>query len=266
MALIPGGYIILSRKLIESEIWDKPPLYLKVWIYLLSRAQHKPYKKLQRGELRTSIPEIMEACSWYVGYRKETPSKDQIYQVIDWLRKACEGVHESNDNPPMITTTRATHGLVINIEKYDLYQSPKNYESNTEGNNEKDTNITREQRQSDYINKNVKNDKNEQEVIMIISDDENKFINTLNQIEGYPLNKKIDVEMYKTLGERYPELDLLDAVKDYRQFKLDKPLKPNSNPRSQINTHFKNCVNWNKCLKEIKEKPKNNWRGSDKRL
>jgi len=38
--LIPGGYILLSRKLIESEIFKKPPLYIKVWNYLLLKAQH----------------------------------------------------------------------------------------------------------------------------------------------------------------------------------------------------------------------------------
>jgi hypothetical protein len=31
-AYIPGGYILLSRNLIESEIWNKPPLYLIISI------------------------------------------------------------------------------------------------------------------------------------------------------------------------------------------------------------------------------------------
>jgi len=43
---IPGGYILLSRRLIESEIWDKPPMYLKVWIYILTKARHKANQNL----------------------------------------------------------------------------------------------------------------------------------------------------------------------------------------------------------------------------
>lgn len=160
-ATIPGGYIILSRKLIESEIWNKPPLYLKVWIYLLSRAQHEDYKKLKRGQLWISIKDIQEACCWYVGFRKETPTKDQIYQIIDWLRKAYESNYESNEKAPMITTMKATRGMVINIEKYAFYQNPKNYESNKESNDEDDTKATGEQRAPNRINKNVKNVKNE---------------------------------------------------------------------------------------------------------
>jgi hypothetical protein len=161
--LIPGGYIIISRQIVDSEIWSKPPLYVKVWLYLLTMAQHSQYKGLKRGQLYTSIPDIIEACSWKVGARKERPTKDQIYQVIQWLRKGNEGGHESNTKATMITTTKATHGMLINIDNYDFYQDPKNYESNDEGNDEKATKGTRKQRQPDNINKNVNNVKNEQE-------------------------------------------------------------------------------------------------------
>lgn len=157
---IKGGYILISRKIIESEIFKKPPLYLKVWVYLLSSAQHKQYKGLEKGQLFTSIPEIQEACSHMVGYRKETPTKDQIYNILEWLRKRCEGLYESNDSTTMITTTKATHGLLVNIEKYSFYQDSKNYESNGDNNNEKTTKVEREQRQPNNINKNDKNDNN----------------------------------------------------------------------------------------------------------
>lgn len=159
--LIPGGYIFLSRKIIESEIWQKPPLYIKVWVYLLSKAQHKDYKNLKRGQLWTSIPEIQEACSWYVGFRKETPSKDQIYRIIDWLRKSYEQADEEGTTTSMITTTKATQGMLINIVNYDIYQSSENYERNAEQSNEKEMNATRTQRDANNINKNDKKEKNE---------------------------------------------------------------------------------------------------------
>lgn len=166
---ITGGYILLSRQLIESEIWDKPPLYIKVWVYLLTKAQHKKYKGLKRGQLYVSIPEIIEACSWYVGYRKEKPTKDQVFQIIDWLRRVDEAEDESDTSPTMITTTKATHGLLITIDNYSFYQDPRNYEGNSETNGEKVTEATREQRQHDNTNKNDKNVKN----------DKNKYIHDL---------------------------------------------------------------------------------------
>ena len=139
--LIPGGYILLSRKLIESEIWRKPPLYLKIWIYLLSKAQHKEYKNLKRGQLWITYQDIMEDCSWMVGARKEKPSKSQVFNILEWMRNTCsESNDESNSkattNETMITTTKATRGILITIENFNVYQNSKNYESNSENNDE----------------------------------------------------------------------------------------------------------------------------------
>jgi len=161
---ITGGCILLSRKIIESGIWSKPPLYLKVWIFILSKAQHKDYKLLKRGQLRISIPEIMEKCSWHIGYRKVTPSKDQIFQVLEWLRepngnnyrKPYATSYEGGTGATMITTTRATQGLLVNIDNYEIYQNLKNYEGNDEPDNENLAGATREQRTPDNINKNDK--------------------------------------------------------------------------------------------------------------
>ncbi|MFL0198408.1 hypothetical protein ACJDU8_22990 [Clostridium sp. WILCCON 0269] len=157
---IKGGYILLSRRLVESEIFDKPPLYLKVWIYLLSKAQHKDFKGLKRGQLWTNIPEIQEACSWYVGYRKETPTKKQIYTILEWLRNPCEQDNEGTTKGTMIVTTKVTQGLLINVDKYSFYQDSKNYEGNSESNNEGTAKELRREQQGNNINKNDNNDNN----------------------------------------------------------------------------------------------------------
>jgi len=161
MAEVEGGYILLSRKLVESEIWDKPPIYLKVWMYILTKAQHKPYKNLDRGELLISIPELIEVCSYKVGYRIEKPSKTQIFNILEWLRNSHEGANEDNTNGAMIHTTKTTRGMVVKVRNYKVYQDPKNYERNAERNDEETMNGTMVERQADTINKNDKNDKND---------------------------------------------------------------------------------------------------------
>lgn len=137
---IPGGYILISRRLIESEIWEKPPLYLKVWIYILSKARHRADKGYERGELLISIPELQEACSHKIGFRKETPTKKQIFNILEFLRNPYEGAYEGNDDSrtsaTMIGTTKTTRGLVVKVHNYNVYQDPKNYERNNEGNAE----------------------------------------------------------------------------------------------------------------------------------
>lgn len=160
---INDGYILLSRKITNSDIFKKPPLYAKVWVYLLAKAQHSDYKGLKRGQIFTSIEKIREDLSWYVGYRKVTPTKDEIYNIIRWLRFCDEGNDEHNNSTTMITTTKATHGLLISIENYSFYQDPKNYEDNDEGNDEKATKDMRPPSPSNNINKNVtRKNKNEQ--------------------------------------------------------------------------------------------------------
>jgi hypothetical protein len=172
--LIPGGYILLSRKLIESKIMKKPPLYLKVWVWILLMVQHEPYKGLDRGEWMTSIPEIQEVMSWTVGYRKITPTYKQIRDVLDWLRIPHEGSHEGNTKgntkDSMIGTTKGTHGIKIKVVNYDFYQDPKNYEGHSEGQSEGTPKETRRATEGHNINKNdknVKNDKNNNRDIYI---------------------------------------------------------------------------------------------------
>lgn len=158
------GYFIIARKTLESEIWHKPPLYFKVWCYLLARANWDDFGNLKRGQLFTSLEEIAEDNCWYVGYRKEVPSKSQIYTILEWLRNSREANDEpnfeSNDTATMITTTKATRGIIINIVKYSVYQDPKHYESNSDTNDEDSTNqITREQRSDKGSNTKKEEDK-----------------------------------------------------------------------------------------------------------
>lgn len=157
---IDGGYIMLARQIIESEIFKKPPLYLKVWVYLLARAQHDDYKKLKRGQLSTSIPEIQEAVSWKVGYRTETPSKNQIFRIINWLRFPNEACNERDNEQNMIETTKATHSMIITISNYEVYQDSKSYERNEEDSTSETTKAPRTRRHADNINKNVNNKDN----------------------------------------------------------------------------------------------------------
>lgn len=123
------GFILVARKIIDSDIFTKPPLYLKVWIYILSNAFHTDSGGIKRGEFITSIKEIQEACTYYVGYRKEVPTKKQIYSILEYLRNPCE----RNTKGTMIETTKVTHGMLIKVLNYSVYQDFKNYESNNEG-------------------------------------------------------------------------------------------------------------------------------------
>lgn len=132
------GYIKLSRRLLSSDIWFKPPLYLKVWIYLLHQAAFKPYNGLARGQLVTSIPKIQEALSYKAGFITKKPSYKEIWQVLEYMRgkppinsmqEYGMGKWEENrqgkwqgETEPMILTKRVKDRMLVTVVKYDQYQ------------------------------------------------------------------------------------------------------------------------------------------------
>ena len=122
---IKGGYILLSRKLLKSGIMGKPPLYLKLWTWMLMQASYKPHGELKRGQFFTSLEMMREAMAYKVGFRKVTPTKKEIRGVCDFLSRGT-----------MIVTTRVIHGQLITICNYDLYQTSANYEGHDEGHDE----------------------------------------------------------------------------------------------------------------------------------
>lgn len=132
------GYIKLSRRLLSSDIWFKPPLYLKVWIYLLCQASHQDYGALRRGQLVTSIPKIQEALSYQAGFITKQPTYKEIRQVLDYMREKqpIKSMHgngwgkwqssrqgtSQGTSEPMIIAKKIKDGMLVTIVKYSQYQ------------------------------------------------------------------------------------------------------------------------------------------------
>lgn len=66
--------------------------------------------------------------------------------------------------------------------------------------------------------------------------DESRTIAVLHEIDGWPADGAADLRMLRAVGAEFPDVDLLDVARKFRVGKLDKPFKPNSNPRSQFRT------------------------------
>lgn len=94
---------------------------------------------------------------------------------------------------------------------------------------------------------------NKREEAIILTADEEEFLEVLRKVKNYPLDRNRDIELYQTLSQRYSTVDIIEAIKDWAIHKLEDPIKEGNNPRSQINTWARNCTKWNKNLK--KDKP-----------
>lgn len=124
-------YILISRKLIESGIFSKPPLYLKLWMWLLVQANFADNNGLKRGQVRTTYAEMREAMSYYVGFRKVKPSKSEVFRALEYMR-GNERDSERNTETPMIETVKTTRHILVTICNYNDYQDPDFYERNDE--------------------------------------------------------------------------------------------------------------------------------------
>jgi hypothetical protein len=130
-------------------------------MYLLVKAQHKDYKGLKRGHIRTSIKEIQENTSWKSGFRTEKISTDQIKKVFQWMRTLNNGDEMgvpmgAPTGAPMISTKKGTHGMVVTIENYCAYQDKDEKENEGKSNMGAPTEVSREHRTGSNINKECK--------------------------------------------------------------------------------------------------------------
>lgn len=141
------GYILLARAIEDSEIWSKPPYYLKAWIHILCKAAFKPYGNLKTGECIVSTEELQEVCSYKAGRRTEKPSTKQIRDFMDFLRSDeghNEGNNESHTKGAMIVTMKVKGGMLVKVLNYERYQTSESYESNNGSNNGSQMKVTTE--------------------------------------------------------------------------------------------------------------------------
>lgn len=126
------GAFVLSRSLFESDIWFMEPGYLKIWIYLIGKANHtgKKYKGFycERGQYFTDYAELREQLEYSIGYRKVKINENFMKNLMKFLRSTGR-----------ITTTKKPRGLLISICNYGEYQDLKNYEKSNEKTIEKTT-------------------------------------------------------------------------------------------------------------------------------
>lgn len=138
-AKIPGGFIIIARKLLESDLMETPPLWFKLWCWMLIKASHTDHGNLERGQFFTTYGEMQKAMSYFIGARKIVPTMRQIRRPLERFTKV-----------KMAVTSKVTHGIIITIVNYDYYQNPINYEGHTEG----QTKVGRRSTEGHNINKN----------------------------------------------------------------------------------------------------------------
>ena len=115
-----GGYVKIFRKETDSDIWLMPPIYHRVWHWLLLNVQFEMYlfPTSQRigiyvlpGQKLTSIRKIAEGVQWSEWGKEKAPNTKTINQVLDWL--------ESNEMIQVASNSKGTLITVVNWHSYN---------------------------------------------------------------------------------------------------------------------------------------------------
>lgn len=100
-----NGWIKLYRKEIDSAIWEMPPLYHRVWHWLLLNADYNT------GQWRGTYQKIANGVRWTERNKEVTPSKSQIRTIVDFLRSVTGSV-----------TGHSHQEIFLTIVNWDSYQ------------------------------------------------------------------------------------------------------------------------------------------------
>ncbi|TDL33500.1 hypothetical protein EVU91_13035 [Macrococcoides bohemicum] len=219
---IPKGYTILPRIIQEQAIWEMSPLHLKVYLYLVNKASHVTNDKYERGVCLVTISEIQDACTYMVGYRKERPTKNQINNVLRFLRKTYEATDENHTKEPMITTTKTTRGMFVKVHGYSFYQDPKNYENHNENDSKEEANTTTKTTKGNHyiqehriINQEIKDNSAINRAL------ENEFSEWWN-LYNKKKDKKTAFNKFKLVRKKYDFDVIMNGTKDYLKTITDK--------------------------------------------
>lgn len=143
------GWISVQRKIMGHWIWENERIfsYLKAWIYLLMKANHKSNNvlfrnnliRVRRGEHFTSETQLAAEWHW---------NRKTVHKFLDLLAK-----------DKMISITRTHQYTSYYIINYDTYQSNGTAKRTT---NEQQ-NVQQNEQHEDINNNNERMNKNEEE-------------------------------------------------------------------------------------------------------
>jgi hypothetical protein len=219
---IPGGTFLTARKIFDSDLWrNRPHEWCKIWVYILGHVQFEDYKELKRGEGYFNFRQLS---------RIQAFGKGVTYPQTDhFLRYA--------KRAKMLTTRKATHGVIVLVCNYNLYQTFSNYKSESknekESDNVSDSDAIEKRNESDNINNNDKNGKNNYKTVTQngffsklpkhITDDShiNYLVEEILKVVNDPHSKKF----YSLIASRIPENNIRQVLSEMKADGANNPAK-----------------------------------------
>ena len=266
-----NGWIRIHKNLLDSDVWDMPPLYNRVWLYLLLWGRNNPgeisTKKgklyLERGQLVTSIQQICEGVVFYEWGVPKVPNKKTVLNILQWLEQRKMIIRESNAKGTIIT--------IVNWAAYQPDPQEKVTQINGEGNADKrsqeldntdtsvgsDTPKSNADKRSVYTIKEVKEDiNNNNHDVQHVSTEEEKTWEILADIINFPERTPEREKKIRGYIKEWPEVDPVKLAEVFSTHVLDKPFEKNGTPLSKFRRFFVNAEKYSPEARRTTEHPK----------
>lgn len=127
------GFILLSRTLLDNNLWRLDSDHLRLWVYLLLKVNYSDKKfvyghgdnkiTVKKGELLKSYRHISEDCSYSAGNRMVRWSTSRVGRMMQIL--------EDDGRIEILSQTQL--GTLIKVSLYEHYQSFSTYKGNGMG-------------------------------------------------------------------------------------------------------------------------------------
>ena len=220
MILSYRGWIKIHRRIIDSDIYQLSPLYLRVFERLIIEANHNdkeiPFrysgsdvttkKLIKRGERQTSIRQICEWVGWYEHGIFKKPNPKTIKEILDWL--------VANGMIQIIPTENNREGTHYKVINYSDYQTKDDEEVTVkkQSNNNKET-VAGPKQEGTKNDKNVK----EENIPLQIKDLRLRYSESqLKSIDEY-----LDILRWTRKNGKIADSVILKIYKAWEKFKPD---------------------------------------------
>ncbi len=186
------GYILIARKIQESDIWSRPPMWLKIWIHILLEVNHSD-GQYPRGTGFFSYDYI----KMHTG-----ANRNHIESAIKHLKSTTQ-----------ITTKKTTRGFIITVLKYNKFQDTLNYKSHAENHGENYKKATQNEKKATlYIKNDIKNERN---IYIPKTTRSKKTVNSISKNnEEVKSNPVPDMAIEKSSPDFDENIELTDEQKD----------------------------------------------------
>lgn len=119
------GFVLLSRSIQDKSLWRDDPSLLKLWIYLLMKANYNPDKVYELGSVSVRHGEVLKS------YRTIAEENEYVSnnRVVQWSTSKIARMLSLLQDSGRITYKATELGTLIRINNFAKYQAFDSYKA-----------------------------------------------------------------------------------------------------------------------------------------